>query len=167
MVKVFNPIFTIKPIVKQKRDSKLKNSIISRKCLAVVKIIDNEFKAVINIDKDTIKLDKTDTVSNEQLILPFTEKSLDLTGKIHVWLKYKDKYGHRICIIREQNSAILHPGFPDKYDALKENLLIAGHIIRKNGKMYFNYENLVKYHYLSKYYVNDVDINDDIPLFNK
>ena len=61
----------------------------------------------------------------------------------------------------------MHPGSPDRYDALKENLLIAGHIIRKNGKMYFNYENLVKYHYLSKYYVNDVDINDDIPLFNK
>ena len=44
MIKVFNPIFTIKPIVKQKRDSKLKNSIISRKCLAVVKIIDNRIE---------------------------------------------------------------------------------------------------------------------------
>ena len=33
--------------------------------------------------------------------------------------------------------------------------------------MYFEYEDLVAYHYLAKYYLCEVNIDDTKPLFNK
>lgn len=171
MIKLRIPTFTIKPASKRgrlsKRESKPTGSNISRKCYAVVKEIDGEFKAVINIDKQYIRLKKGDELSNEQLILPFTERSLDLKGKIYIFLKEKDKYGHYICIIRNTINAELHPGLPIQYNAVHENLLLAGHIIRKNGKMYFEYEDLVAHHYLAESHICDVKVDNNKPLFNK
>ena len=167
MIKLRIPTFTIKPTSKSKRESKLTGSNISRKCYAVVKEIDGEFKAVINIDKKYIHLKEGDELSNEQLILPFTKRSLDLKDKIYVFLKEKDKYGHYICIIRNIMTANLSPGLPTQYNTVHENLLLAGYIIRKDGKMYFEYEDLVKHHYLSKSSLCEVKIDTTKPLFNK
>lgn len=154
MLKLKFPTFTIKPAFKPKHESKSTNNI-SRKCYAVVKEIDGELKAVINTD------------NNDQLILPFTEKSLELKGKEYVFLKEKDKYNHYVCIIRDNITANMSPGVSSQYNTIHENLLLAGHIIRKDGKMYFNYEDLVKHHYLSESFINEVRIDDDKPLFNK
>ena len=167
MVKVFNPVFTINIASKLKRESKLTGSNISRKCYAVVKEIEGEFKAVVNINKQYIRLKEGDELSNEQLILPFTERSLDLKGKIYVFLKEKDKYGHYVCIIRNTRTANLSPGLPTQYNTVHENLLLAGHIIRKNGKMYFEYEDFVAHHYLSESRICDVKVDNTKPLFNK
>lgn len=167
MMKVFNPVFTINLASKPKRESKPTGSNTSRKCYAVVKEIDGEFKAVININKQHIRLKEGDELSSEQLILPFTERSLDLKGKIYVFLKEKDKYGHYVCVIRDTMNAELHPGLPTQYNTVHENLLLAGHIIRKNGIMYFEYEDLVAYHYLSESRICDVRVDNDKPLFNK
>lgn len=167
MVKVFNPIFTINLASKPKRESKPTGSNISRKCYAVVKEIDGEFKAVININKQHIRLKEGDELSSEQLILPFTEKSLDLKGKTYVFLKEKDKYGHYVCMIRNTTTVNLAPGIPTQYNAVHENLLLAGHIIHKDGKMYFEYEDLVAYHYLSKSRICNVKVDNTKPLFNK
>lgn len=167
MVKVFNPVFTINIASKPKRESKLTDNNISRKCYAVVKEIDGEFKAVVNINKQHIRLKEGDELSNEQLILPFTERSLDSKGKIYVFLKEKDKYGHYICIIRDKMTANLSPGLPTQYNTIHENLLLAGHIIRKNGKMYFEYEDLVAHHYLSESCIYDAKVDNTKPLFNK
>lgn len=167
MVKVFNPIFTINLASKPKRESKPTGSNISRKCYAVVKEIDGEFKAVININKQHIRLKEGDELSSEQLILPFTEKSLDLKGKTYVFLKEKDKYGHYVCMIRDTMTANLAPGIPTQYNAVHENLLLAGHIIHKDGKMYFEYEDLVAYHYLSESRICNVKVDNTKPLFNK
>ena len=167
MIKLRIPTLTIKSASKSKRKSKPTGSNISRKCYAVVKEIDGEFKAVINIDKQHIRLKKGDELSNEQLILPFTERSLDLKGKIYVFLKEKDKYGHYVCIIRNTINAELHPGLPIQYNAVHENLLLAGHIIRKNDKMYFEYEDLVAHHYLAESHICDVKVDNNKPLFNK
>lgn len=167
MIKLRIPTLTIKPASKPKREPKPTGSNISRKCYAVVKEIDGEFKAVININKQHIRLKKGDELSNEQLILPFTERSLDLKGKIYVFLKEKDKYGHYVCIIRNTINAELHPGLPTQYNAVHENLLLAGHIIRKNDKMYFEYEDLVAHHYLAESHICDVKVDNNKPLFNK
>lgn len=161
------PTFTIKVASKSKRESKSTGSNISRKCLAVVKEIDGEFKAVINIDNKHIYLKEGDKLSNEQLVLPFTEKSLDLKDKIYVFLKNKDKYGHYVCVIRDRNTAHFFPGTSIQYNTVHDNLLIAGHIIRKNGKMYFEYEDLVAHHYLAESYICNVNVDDTKPLFNK
>lgn len=167
MIKLYIPTFTIKPASKSKLESKPTGSNISRKCYAVVKEIDGEFKAVININKQYVRLKEGDELSNEQLILPFTERSLDLKGKIYVFLKEKDKYGHYVCIIRDIMTANLIPGLPIQYNTVHENLLLAGHIIRKNGKMYFEYEDLIAHHYLSESRICDVKVDDTKPLFNK
>ena len=107
-------------------------------------------------------------MSNEQLVLPFTEKSLSLKDKTYVWLKHKDKYGKHVCVIRNNYlTTHLHPGIDTQYDAIRENLLIAGHIVRKDGKMYFEYEDLVAYHYLAECHLCEVKVDNTKPLFNK
>lgn len=168
MVKVFVPTFTInvasKPKVKNNDTSFNKYS---RKCYAVVIKVDNEFRAVVNIDGTYDSVIEGDQFSNSRLTLPFTEESLDLKDKTHVFLKNVDKLGKQPVVIRTENHCHYHPGLSTQYDAVKENLLIAGHIIRKNGKMYFDYEDLVKYHYLSKFKLCDVKVDNNKPLFNK
>lgn len=167
MVKVFLPKFTIKPVYKPKVEHHNVGTNISRKCLAVVAEIDGEFKAIINIDKHHIILKEGDEPSNEQLVLPFTDKSLSLKGKTYVFKKDKDESNHYVCVIRDTYNANTHPGLKSQYNALHPNLLIAGHIIRKNGKMYFNYEDLISHHYLCETHLCNVRIDADKPLFNK
>lgn len=167
MVKVFNPIFTINLASKPKKESKPSGSNISRKCYAVVAVIDGEYKAIVNYEKKHIYVREGGDLSNEQLVLPFTEESLSLKDKLYVWAKQKDKYGHHVCIIRDYMTAHLHPGVDGTYDAIRENLLIAGHIVRKNGKMYFEYEDLIAYHYLSEARITDVKVDNTKPLFKK
>ena len=96
MVKVFVPTFTInvasKPKVKKNND--ISSNKCSRKCYAVVVKIDNEFKAVVNIDGNYDSVIEGDQFSNSRLTLPFTEESLDLKDKTHVFLKNVDKSGN-------------------------------------------------------------------------
>lgn len=167
MIKVFNPCFSINIANKPKKTSKPSTNSISRKCYAVVTKIEDEYKAIINFNKDRIYIKKGDELSNEQLILPFTENSLNLKGKEYVFAKNKDEYGKHICIIRDYMTSRLSPGLSTQYDTVCENLLIAGHIIRKDGKMYFEYEDLIAFHYLSEYRINDIQIDNTKPLFNK
>lgn len=163
------PTFTInvvsKPKIKNNND--ISSNKCSRKCCAVVVKIDNEFKAVVNIDGNYDSVIEGDQFSNSKLTLPFTEESLELKGKTHVFLKDVDETGKQPVVIRTESQCHLHPGLPTQYDAVKENLLIAGHIIRKNGKMYFDYEDLVKYHYLAKFKLCDAKVDDNKPLFSK
>lgn len=169
MVKVFMPAFTInvvsKPKVKKNND--ISSNKCSRKCYAVVVKIDNEFKAVVNIDGNYDSIIEGDQFSNSRLTLSFTEESLNLKDKTHVFLKNVDKSGKQPVVIRTTEHCHYYPGLPTQYDAVKENLLIAGHVIRKNGKMYFDYEDLVKYHYLSKFKICNVKVDDNKPLFSK
>lgn len=164
-MKLHFPNFSIK-IATSKPKIRTKNKIISRKCLAVVKRIDGKLKAIINIDNQRIQL-KEDEISNEQLVLPFTESSLDLKDKTHVFLRRKDKHKHYVCIIRSPEEAHISPGLPTQYKTLHENLLIAGHIVDKLGRMYFEYETLVSFNYLSNCTIECVRIDKDKPLFNK
>lgn len=167
-MKVFNPpVFTINVVSKPKVKSKTKSNNISRKCFAVVKEIDGEFKAVVNISKNYICIKEGDKLSNEQLILPFTKNSLELKDKSYVFLKNKDEYNHYVCIIRDIKEANLYPGTKDQYDVVKNNILIAGYIVNKNNKMYFEYEDLVSFHYLAEFHISDIKIDDTKPLFTK
>lgn len=168
MMKVFNPTFTVNVVSKPKikNNNKCSNKR-SRKCYAIVIKVDNEFKAVVNIDGNYDSIIEGDQFSNSRLTLPFTEESLDLKDKTHVFLKKVDKLGKHTVIIRTEKQCHWFPGLPTQYDAIKENLLIAGHIVSKNGKMYFDYEDLVKYHYLAESKICDIKIDEDKPLFNK
>ena len=94
----------------------------------------------------------------------------DLKQEIEILSNYCRSNGNLMALASVQigiPKKIIYIMKTDEYDALKENLLIAGHIIRKNGKMYFDYEDLVKYHYLAKSKLCDVKVDDTKPLFSK
>lgn len=166
-MKLFYPSFTINIASKSVKRSTRSYTKVSRKYLAVVKLVENELKAIINIDKHHIKIKDGDELSNEQLVLPFTEQSFDLKGRQYVWSRIKDKHGHRICIIRNIDYCILHPGLSHQYDTIRENLLIDGYIVRQNKKLYFNFEDVVSFNYLSEYRLKEIRIDETKPLFNK
>lgn len=160
MVKLNTHNFTINVASKSKHKSKETFTKISRKCLAVVKEIDGKFKAIITLNKD-------DKLGTEQLVLPFTDKSLDLKNKQYIFLKEKDKYNNYVCIIRDNKNKHLNSGNPNIHTTIHNNLLIAGYIVRKEGKMYFDYEDLISYHYLSGSRISDIKINDNQSVFIK
>lgn len=82
---------------------------------------------------------------SEFKVIPFTPNSFNLKGKTHVFLKRKDKYGHYICIIRNNVIANRHPGLTSQYNALREGLEVAGHIAKQGDDFYFDYENLIAF----------------------
>lgn len=164
-MKVFVPTFTINIASKPKKEPKPKGRSISRKCLAVVTKVDGEYKAIINYEKNIVEISENYTLKNEVLIIPFTDKSLSLKDKTYVFLKEKDKYNHIVCIQRDYLTANISPGTKKQYDVLKENILISGYIIKKDNKMYFEYEDLISYHYLSENKLCNIDIDETKPLF--
>lgn len=168
-MKVFNPSFNIVIASKPKRNinPKTKTNKTSRRCLAIVAKINNEFKAIVNYDKDVVDVTDSFTLKNEVLVLPFTERSLSLKDKERVWLKEKDKLGHSVCIIRDCTKTNVNPGIKDQYDVFKEDILIVGRIVKENGIMYFDYEDLISYNYKSENKLINVKIDDSKPLFSK
>lgn len=151
--------FTIKIATnnKPKREF-LRTNKVSRKCQAIVIKDEGILKARINISP----LEE----SEELIVIPFTERSLDLKGKTYVFLKNKDEHNHYVCIIRDIHKADLYPGLNTQYDALHEGLLISGYIIRKDGKLYFDYEDIINFSEKSSGYLEDVRIREDKPVFN-
>lgn len=143
MAKVFHPNFTINIVskVKAKQESKPKSLTFGKSCLAVVIKDEDKLKARLV----TSPVEDNDWF-NEFLVIDFTPESFSLKGKTHVFLKERNKYGKKVCVIRD-NYLIreLYYGLDTQYDALHEGLLVRGHIIKKNGKHYFNYESLVAF----------------------
>lgn len=139
------PKFTIKPAIIAKHKTTKNFSKVSKKFYAVIiKDKDDTFKARLTISPVEESEDKG-FIPQEYLVLPLTPNSLILKGKTHVFSKDKDKYGHRVCYIRERMNSIINPGLDSQYDVLKEGLLISGHIVKKDNKTYFDYENIVAF----------------------
>lgn len=133
--------FAIKLVSPSKVKRESKSFIkVGRKCQAVVILDDKQWKARL-----TTSPVEDERIPDEFLVLPFTDSSLSLKGKIHVFLKEKDKYGHYVCIIRDKLNAELHPGLNVQYNVFHEGLLISGHIVKKEGKHYFEYEELIAF----------------------
>lgn len=139
------PKFTIKPAIIAKHKTTKNFSKVSKKFYAVIiKDKDDTFKARLTISPLEESEDKG-FIPQEYLVLPLTPDSLILKGKTHVFSKNKDKYGHYICYIRERINSIINPGLDSQYDVLKEGILISGRIVEKDGKNYFNYEELIAF----------------------
>lgn len=133
--------FAIKLVSPSKVKRESKSFIkVGRKCQAVVISDDKQWKARL-----TTSPVEDERIPDEFLVLPFTDSSLSLKGKTHVFLKEKDKYGHYVCIIRDKLNAELHPGLNVQYNVFHEGLLISGHIVKKEGKHYFEYEELIAF----------------------
>lgn len=71
-------------------------------------------------------------------ILPFTEKSFDLKGRVDVFYHNPDKYGHYTRIIRTPDAAMFYPGNKETYCTLCPKCVFSGHIVKVNGVTQFD-----------------------------
>lgn len=110
---------------------------VGSKQLAVVIIENGIFKARLT----TSPVEET----QEFKVVDFTPRSLELKGKSCVFYKNKDKYNHNVCYMRDATTSKHNPGTTDQYDVFKENILISGHLYRKDGVLYFDYEKLMAF----------------------
>lgn len=124
--------------VKVKRESK-SYTVVGAKCTAIVIKDGDTLKA--RLDSSPVK--EEDAPQTNFTVLSFTPDSFDLKGKTTIFAKHRDKYGHRIMIIRDYYKTLLSPGVKGTYDVLQEGLKIEGHIVTKSGIKYFRYENLL------------------------
>lgn len=138
--------FTIN-LAKSKPKSKTINKK-SKRMFAVVIEDDGILKARIqtNTEDEDIQYD----------VIPFTDRSFDLKNKTHVFLKNRDKYGKRVCIIRDKSKAFLYSGQHPEFKVLDKGLLISGYIITIDNKRYFDYDKLVAFHELGAH-INEIE----------
>lgn len=142
MAKPIININAIKAINSKKVNIERKSSIftkIGKKQQAVIIVDDNVLKA--RLTQSPVE----DEVIKEFHVLPLTPDSFIAKGKTHVFSKKLDKNNRHICIVRNSVTANVYYGAANQYDTLYEGLLIDGHIVRKDGKYYFNYENLIAF----------------------
>lgn len=131
---------------------------VSRKCLAQVTKIGKHWYANVL---------KNDETSNDFVIsLRLTDKSLSLRDKQFIFTTYKDEHGHQMCFIRTALEAMISPKGIIPYQAVKEGIVVAGYIVRDQGKLYFEYTEFVSFTNNPEVYLVKVRINKDKPLMN-
>lgn len=96
---------------------------------------DGTYKVSISIGNDPVHPDL--------LILDFTERSYDLTGKTNVFSRTVDKKGRRTRFIRNAIYAKFMPGLPEQYIPFAPNWIVRGYIVNDNGTMKFDFKSLV------------------------
>lgn len=148
--------FKIKPF-KPKNSTRLKGKKKSRRCFATIVNDNGELKAQVSLNNRE--------VNHDLLIIPLTEESLNLKGKLYVFTQYPDKHGKPACIIREPLKANTNCGLPSQYSTIKEGIVISGYVIKQNDKMYFEYEQLVSFSPNGVHF-NPVKVDTTKPLFN-
>ena len=86
---------------------------------------------------------ENDPVHPDLLVLDFTERSYDLTGKTNVFSRTVDNKGRRIRFIRNLINAKFMPGLPEQYIPFAPNWIVRGYIVKDNGTMKFDFKSLV------------------------
>lgn len=86
---------------------------------------------------------ENDPVHPDLLVLDFTERSYDLTGKTNVFSRTVDSRGIRTRFIRNLINAKFMPGLPEQYIPFAPNWIIRGYIVKDNGTMKFDFKSLV------------------------
>lgn len=146
--------FKIKPFkTKTVRNSKKK----SRRCLATIVNDNGVLKAQVSLNNKE--------VNHDMIIIPLTQQSLDLKGKLYVFTTYPDKHGKPACIIKDNLQATTNCGLPTQYTTVKEGVVISGYVVKINDKMYFEYEQLVSFSPNGCHF-NPVKVDTSKPLFN-
>ena len=89
------------------------------------------YKVSINMENDPVHPDL--------LVLDFTERSYDLTGKTNVFSRTVDSKGRRIRFIRNLINAKFMPGLPEQYIPFAPDWIVRGYIVKDNGAMKFEW----------------------------
>lgn len=71
-------------------------------------------------------------------ILPFTEDSFELKGRVDVFYHNKDRYNHYIHVIRDKFLSQINPGVTELYCTLCDGEIFSGYIVKVNGILMFN-----------------------------
>ena len=96
---------------------------------------DGTYKVSISMENDPVHPDL--------LVLDFTERSYDLTGKTNVFSRTVDSKGKRIRFIRNLINAKFMPGLPEQYIPFAPNWIVRGYIVKDNGISKFDFKSLV------------------------
>lgn len=101
----------------------------------------DDFK--IKVDIRELKPDIIDKGQPDILILNFTEESYELKGVVSVFDRNPNKHGKYVRYIRSETNSKLMPGSTEKYVPFCNNWVCNGYIIRRNGKMMFNFNDCI------------------------
>ena len=96
---------------------------------------DGSYKVAIDMQNDAVNPDL--------LVLDFTERSYDLTGKINVFSRTVDDKGRRTRFVRNPINAKFMPGLTDQYIPFAPNWIVRGYIVIDNGTKKFDFKSLV------------------------
>ena len=97
----------------------------------------------IKLDVKALKPDIIDKSQPDLLVLDFTEESYNITGVISVFDRNPDKNGKYTRYIRSEINAKFHPGSPERYIPFCCNWICSGYIVRRNGKMMFDFNECI------------------------
>jgi len=86
---------------------------------------------------------RNDSVNPDLLVLDFTERSYNLTGKINVFSRTVDDKGRRTRFVRNLTNAKFMPGLPEQYIPFAPNWIVRGYIVIDNGIKKFDFKSLV------------------------
>ena len=101
----------------------------------------DDFK--IQVDVRALKPDIIDKGQPDLLVLDFTEESYELKDVISVFDRKPDKNGKYIRYIRNEVHAKNFPGSPERYVPFCRNWVCSGYIVRRNGKMMFDFNECI------------------------
>lgn len=101
----------------------------------VFKDEDGTYKVSISMENDPVHPDL--------LVLDFTERSYDLTGKINVFSRTVDDKGRRTRFVRNLTNAKFMPGLTEQYIPFAPNWIVRGYIVTDNGTKKFDFKSLV------------------------
>ena len=111
---------------------------------------DGTYKVSISMENDPVHPDL--------LILDFTERSYDLTGKINVFSRTVDDKGRRTRFIRNPIYAKFMPGLTEQYIPFAPNWIVRGYIVKDNGILKFDFRSLVG---IDGYTLDVLQLEDD------
>lgn len=142
--------FKIKPIksIKKKKESN-----------ALTKVTTKLVRGVCRLDEDgnyKVQIKYNESENPDWLYLDFTENSYNLKGRTSIFTRKKDKKGKYTRIIRDKFKAIVFPGDSEKYIPFSPNWIIEGYICRIDGKLVFDFHDVVTIEGYSVY-IADVD----------
>lgn len=101
----------------------------------------DEFKIRLNVK--ALKPDIIDKGQPDLLVLDFTDESYNIVGVISVFDRNPDKNGKYTRYIRSETNAKFHPGSQERYVPFCNNWICDGYIVKRNGKMMFDFNECI------------------------
>lgn len=114
---------------------------------SIVKIEATDKKGTVFIDEKgdyKVSISMNNDIYNPSLlIVPFTEKSFDIKGRVNVFSRKPDKKGRYTRYVRSEEKAKFFPGDPNNYVPFAPNWIVKGNLIRENTVLKFEFKSLI------------------------